>query len=58
MMFKEKIRELKGKVQHDIGYANALYAALCNIIWVNRKTGEEYSCSWRYAGGLVAEAGL
>lgn len=34
-------------------YAQNLYAALCN----NRffKNEQEWTCSWRYAGGLVAD---
>lgn len=34
-------------------YAQNLYAALCN----NRffKNDEEWTCSWRHAGGIVAE---
>jgi len=51
--FKEDLRKLKKKLE-NIEYANSLYAALCNIIWVNEKTNEEYSCSWRYSGGLIA----
>lgn len=33
----------------DPAYAKALYAALCN-----NEFYKEWSCSWRYAGGLVA----
>lgn len=36
-------------------YDQALYAALCNMKWVHKETGFEYSCSWRYAGSLIAE---
>jgi hypothetical protein len=36
----------------DETFAKNLYAALCNKIWV--KDGEEFSASWRYAGGVVA----
>lgn len=33
----------------DPAYAKALYAALCNNIFE-----KQWSCSWRYAGGIVA----
>jgi hypothetical protein len=33
----------------DPEYAKALYAALCNNIFE-----KQWSCSWRYAGGVVA----
>ena len=37
----------------DINYAIDLYGALCN----NRffKNDEEWTCSWRHSGGIVAE---
>lgn len=44
--------ETRFLVQTDPDFAQQLYAALCNIRWF--KNGEEYTCSWRYAGGLVA----
>ena len=50
--FEEDIQNLSHQVKDD-SYAQALYAALCNMRW--KKDGEVYSCSWRYAGGLVAE---
>lgn len=41
------------KCKHSQVYAQNLYAALCN----NRffYGDNEWSCSWRYAGGIVAE---
>jgi len=42
------------KVQDD-KFAKSLYASLCNTPWMNKKTGEIYTCSWRYAGGFVAK---
>ena len=36
------------------GFATDLYSALCNTTWVHRGTGSEFSCSWRYAGGIVS----
>jgi len=46
-------RELAEQVQDD-EFAQQLYASLCNTVWYNEETGEKYSCSWRYAGGVVA----
>lgn len=40
------------KCQNDI-YAQNLYAALCNNIFL--KNDEEWSCSWRHSGGIVAD---
>ena len=52
---------IKEKVQNDDGYAKRLYDALCNTRWYHDShihgVGNEddgWSCSWRYAGGLVA----
>jgi len=41
------------KCKHSDIYSQNLYAALCN----NRffYNDEEWSCSWRYAGGIVAD---
>ena len=41
-------------------YAQNLYAAMCNQDWQKNDVwpllkGETYSCSWRYAGGIVAD---
>lgn len=41
-------------------YAQNIYAALCNQDWQKndvwpRLKGQTYSCSWRYAGGIVAD---
>jgi hypothetical protein len=35
-------------------YAGKLYAALCNIKWKHIESGEEWTCSWRSSGGIVA----
>lgn len=44
---------IKNKCVHSIVYSQNLYAALCN----NRLFygDEEWTCSWRYSGGLVSE---
>ena len=36
------------------GFATDLYSALCNVTWRHKETGNEFSCSWRYAGGIVS----
>lgn len=52
--FEQIIRkELAEQVQEDI-FAQQLYASLCNTVWHNKNTNDTFSCSWRYAGGLVA----
>lgn len=48
------------KVKASDTYAQNLYAALCNQDWQKNDVwpllkGETYSCSWRYAGGIVAD---
>jgi hypothetical protein len=48
------------KVKASDAYAQNLYAAMCNNefqkldVWPLLK-GQTYSCSWRYAGGIVAD---
>lgn len=51
--FEKEIQVLVPKLEND-KYAQAFYAALCNIEWKKLNTNYIYSCSWRYAGGLVA----
>jgi hypothetical protein len=48
------------KVRANDGYAQNLYAAMCNNGFIKREVipilkNEEWSCSWRYAGGIVAD---
>ena len=48
------------KVLTDQYYAEDLYRALCNMQWRKREImpllrNELWSCSWRYAGGIVAD---
>ena len=48
------------KVRADDAYAQNLYAAMCNNGFIKLEVipvlkGEEWSCSWRYAGGIVAD---
>ena len=48
------------KAKGSDAYAQNIYAALCNQDWQRNEVwpllkGETYSCSWRYAGGIVAD---
>ena len=48
------------KVQASESYAQNLYAAMCNNLFIKREVwpmlkDETWSCSWRGAGGIVAE---
>jgi hypothetical protein len=48
------------KVRARDDYAQNLYAAMCNNGFIKLEVipvlkGEEWSCSWRYAGGIVAD---
>lgn len=52
--------KLIAKKCKDESYAQNLYAALCNMRWQKREVmpilkDEYWSCSWRYAGGLIAD---
>ena len=53
-------KELCNKVKESDNYAQNLYAAMCNMDWQSREfwqelKGETWSCSWRHAGGIVAD---
>ena len=53
--FEKDLWILDEKIGND-KYAQELYAALCNMRWQNNGNSENiYSCSWRYAGGMVAQ---
>lgn len=48
------------KILGDVVYAQNLYAALCNNDFQRLEmwpilTGKTWHCSWRYAGGVVAD---
>ena len=52
--------EIVAKVRASKTYAQNLYAALCNSQWYERDVwqmllGRRWSCSWRSAGGIVAD---
>ena len=47
------------KVRESSRYAQNLYAAMCNMDWQKLSVvpilkEERWSCSWRYAGGIIA----
>ena len=49
-----------GKVRADKRYAQNLYAAMCNREFIKLAVvpilqDQRWSCSWRYAGGIVAD---
>ena len=52
--FHRDLYTLRNKMK-DIEFAKNVYRALCNMRWKKLGTNSIYSCSWRYAGGLVAE---
>ena len=48
------------KVRADDAYAQNLYAAMCNNGFIKMEVipilkQQEWSCSWRYAGGIIAD---
>jgi hypothetical protein len=48
------------KVRGDSIYAQHVYAALCNVTWQKMEVwlllkNDTWSCSWRHAGGIVAD---
>lgn len=53
--FERCLHILFDKLEDDV-YANKMYASICNMQWRHIETRELYSCSWRYAGGLIAAA--
>ena len=49
-----------GKARASDSYAQNIYAALCNNDFIKREMwpilkDQRWSCSWRYAGGIVAD---
>ena len=50
---------IMGKILADNAYAQNIYAAMCNVQWQKREvlpilSDDLWTCSWRYAGGMVA----
>ncbi len=55
--FHNTLIGLRNKLM-DYNFSRAMYAAMCNMRWQlieNTSEAQIYSCSWRYAGGLVAQ---
>ena len=53
--FEKDLARLVPKLKKDEEFATDVYRALCNMRWRSKWTPFKYSCSWRYAGGLVAD---
>lgn len=43
------------KCRNSEVYAQNVYAALCNNAWLKEGETHPYTCSWRHAGGIVAD---
>ena len=54
--FEKVLWSLSERITNENGFAQVIYAALCNTIWkrVGDNSSNCYGCSWRYAGGLIA----
>ena len=53
--FEDVIKQLEDKIKNNDQFAYDVYGALCNMRWKEIRNPENvYSCSWRYAGGLIA----
>lgn len=53
--FEDDFITLINRIREDKEFAQECYAALCNMRWRSGENLEKvYSCSWRYAGGLIA----
>ena len=55
-----KTKWICNKTKSTKTYAQNLYAALCNQAWQrndvwHRLKDQQWSCSWRHAGGIVAD---
>lgn len=53
--FENHLKSIQTSLQ-DLNFATDVYRALCNMQWKRSGTSDEiYSCTWRYAGGLIAK---
>ena len=53
--FTQDLLSVKDRLMDNI-FAQEVYAAICNNVWRSLEDPDEtFSCTWRYAGGLVAE---
>jgi hypothetical protein len=53
--FERDLSYIKTGLKEDEEFAKDVYRALCNMRWRMKRTPFKYSCSWRYAGGLIAQ---
>ena len=54
--FEKDLETLNSKIKEDLDFATDVYGALCNMRWKNiNDSNIIYSCSWRYAGGMIAD---
>lgn len=53
--FKKVLVKLFSEKIQDTNFAQKLYDCLCNTIWYNKINKDIYSCSFRTAGGIVAD---
>ncbi|MGD2073220.1 MAG: hypothetical protein PVG65_07010 [Candidatus Thorarchaeota archaeon] len=51
--FKEDLSTMKTRML-DLEFATNVYRALCNMQWKHVESGYTYGCTWRAAGGVVA----
>ena len=55
-----KSKYIVDKIKTNSAYAQAMYAALCNMRWQKIElwpilTDQFWSCSWRAAGGIISD---
>ena len=53
--FERDLSYIKIGLKKDEKFATDVYRALCNMRWRMKWTPFKYSCSQRYAGGLIAD---
>ncbi len=53
--FHQDLLTLKDTMKEDRIFATDIYKALSNMRWRSKVTDDIYSCTWRFAGGLVAQ---
>lgn len=52
--FEKDLSYIQVGLKKDKEFSIDVYRALCNIRWRMKWTPFKYSCSWRYAGGIIA----
>jgi len=53
--FEADLKAAIGDKILDDEIAKEVWCALANVDWYHPEEKQDYSCSWRYAGGLIAE---